>query len=156
MLNFGNKEFRNLQEQVLKNMQDIDELKQLSEVGIGVDYVVESLEDIEEPEQGQVAAVGEDKPYELYAYVVVDGEGEWVDLGQFPMPGPQGIQGVQGPVGPVGPAGSRGPKGDTGEVSEARQVLKANRVSKVLKVKSDTQRRSAQTQNPLPKSGRPI
>lgn len=114
MLNFGNKEFRNLQEQVLKNMQDIDELKQLSEVGIGVDYVVESLEDIEEPEQGQVAAVGNDKPYELYAYVVVDGEGEWVDLGQFPMPGPQGIQGVQGPVGPVGPAGSTGPRGYRG------------------------------------------
>ena len=114
MLNFGNKEFRNLQEQVLKNMQDIDELKQLSEVGIGVDYVVESLEDIESPEQGQVAAVGEDKPYELYAYVVVDGEGEWVDLGQFPMPGPQGIQGIQGPVGPVGPAGSTGPRGYRG------------------------------------------
>ena len=27
MLNFGNKEFRNIQEQVLKNAQDIEELK---------------------------------------------------------------------------------------------------------------------------------
>jgi hypothetical protein len=50
MLKFGNKEFRNLQEQVLKNMQNIANIKEgtavLSEFGIKVVGEVDSLQDL--------------------------------------------------------------------------------------------------------------
>ena len=50
MLKFGNKEFRNLQEQVLKNMQNIANLKEgtavLDEFGIKVVGEVNSLQDL--------------------------------------------------------------------------------------------------------------
>ena len=36
MLNFGNKEFRNLQEQVLKNAQDIEVLKEMPNLNISI------------------------------------------------------------------------------------------------------------------------
>ena len=61
MLNFGNKEFRNLQEQVLENMKDVKELKDLALVGINVKYIVEDneeLAEIEDMEAGDMAAVG--------------------------------------------------------------------------------------------------
>ena len=57
MLNFGNKEFRNLQEQVLENMKNIKDLQDLALVG-----------EIEDPEAGQMAAVGSAAPYTLYVY----------------------------------------------------------------------------------------
>lgn len=121
MLNFGNKEFRNIQEQVYKNMQDIKELKDLAIVGINVQYIVETeadLEDIEEPEAGQMAAVGSSSPFTLYVY----NEDEWVSLGEFPLAGPQGEQGPQGEPGArgargeTGPIGPQGPQGRPGEV----------------------------------------
>lgn len=68
MLNFGNKEFRNLQEQVLENMKNIKDLQDLALVGINVDYIVEDLSNIENPEAGQMAAVGSAAPYTLYVY----------------------------------------------------------------------------------------
>ena len=68
MLNFGNKEFRNLQEQVLENMKNIKSLQDLSLVGINVDYIVEDLSSIQSPEAGQMAAVGATAPYTLYVY----------------------------------------------------------------------------------------
>lgn len=68
MLNFGNKEFRNLQEQVLENMKNIKDLQDLALVGINVDYIVDDLSEIEEPEAGQMAAVGSAAPYTLYVY----------------------------------------------------------------------------------------
>lgn len=133
MLNFGNKEFRNLQEQVLENMNDISSISELIElakqVGIRVDGVLASEEELpEEPEQGDTYAVGDAAPFELYSY---DGT-EWVDFGKFPLAGPkgdkgdtgeqgiagpqgpQGIQGIQGPQGPVGPQGPQGPRGVPG------------------------------------------
>lgn len=133
MLNFGNKEFRNLQEQVLENMNDIKSIEDLIElakqVGIRVDGVLASEEELpEEPEQGETYAVGDVAPFELYSY---DGT-EWVDFGKFPLAGPkgdkgdtgeqgimgpqgpQGIQGIQGEQGPVGPQGPQGPRGVPG------------------------------------------
>ena len=68
MLNFGNKEFRNLQEQVLENMKNIKSLQDLSLVGINVDYIVEDLSSIQSPIAGQIAAVGAAAPYTLYVY----------------------------------------------------------------------------------------
>lgn len=71
MLNFGNKEFRNLQEQVEENMKNIASMQDLQIVGLDVQYIVETeadLANIEDPEQGQMAAVGTDSPFELFVY----------------------------------------------------------------------------------------
>lgn len=86
MLNFGNKEFRNLQEQVLHNADAIDAIKQgLKIVGVGTE-VPSSLED------GEAYLVGTAVPYTLYIKV----DGSIINLGQFPKPGPQGGQGPAG------------------------------------------------------------
>ena len=114
MLNFGNKEFRNLQEQVLENMKNIKSLQDLSLVGINVDYIVEDLSSIQSPESGQMAAVGAAAPYTLYVYY----NSSWVSFGEFPKEGPQGLQGPAGPQGPQGPrgfTGNIGPRGPQGE-----------------------------------------
>ena len=71
MLNFGNKEFRNLQEQVLENMKNIKNLEDLALVGINVKYIVadaEALAEIEDMEAGDMAAVGSASPFRLYVY----------------------------------------------------------------------------------------
>ena len=114
MLNFGNKEFRNLQEQVLENMKNIKSLQDLSLVGINVDYIVEDLSSIQSPEAGQMAAVGAAAPYTLYVYY----NSSWVSFGEFPKEGPQGPAGERGPQGPQGPrglTGDIGPRGTQGE-----------------------------------------
>ena len=133
MLNFGNKEFRNLQEQVLKNMEDIEGIEDIinlaSLVGIKVNGVLADESELpEEPELGDTYAVGDEAPFRLYSF---DGT-EWVDFGYFPLAGPQGeqgeqgeqgiqgeqgprgIQGIQGPEGPEGPQGVQGPRGEPG------------------------------------------
>ena len=75
MLAFGNKEFRNLQEQVLENMRQIDDIKQavvvLDEFGIKVIGQIESADELPDPETyegdfGDAYAVGTEAPYELY------------------------------------------------------------------------------------------
>ena len=124
MLKYGNKEFRNLQEQVLENMNQIEAIKQgqvvLDEFGI---KVIGQLEDVSElPETGDFEfgdayAIGTEPPYDLYIWTRVDGseeEGYWFNIGQFPVPGPQGPAGQNGTDGEQGPQGERGPKGDTG------------------------------------------
>ena len=114
MLNFGNKEFRNLQEQVLENMKNIKSLQDLSLVGINVDYIVEDLSSIQSPIAGQMAAVGAAAPYTLYVYY----NSSWVSFGEFPKEGPQGPAGERGPQGPQGPrglTGDIGPRGSQGE-----------------------------------------
>ena len=119
MLNFGNKEFRNLQEQVLENMKDIEKIEDVKIIGVDVNYIVDTVADmeaIEEPEAGNVCAVGTEAPFTLYVYY----EDEWVSLGEFPrqgpqgLQGPQGIQGQRGPQGPMGPQGPVGPRGYSG------------------------------------------
>ena len=122
MLNFGNKEFRNLQEQVLENMNDIQSLEEVIElakqVGIRVDGVLADESELpEEPEVGDTYAIGDEAPFRLYSF---DGT-EWVDFGYFPLAGPQGEQGeqgeqgIQGETGPQGPQGIQGPEGPQGE-----------------------------------------
>lgn len=128
MLKFGNKEFRNLQEQVYANMKDIAKMKEgvyvLDEFGIKVVGEVESLEDLptvaeykEEHEDwayGDTYAVGTEAPYALYILTRANDDNPddyWFDIGEFPMPGPQGETGAQGPVGPQGPQGNTGASG---------------------------------------------
>lgn len=114
MLAFGNKEFRNLQEQVLKNMNDIQDMMQgvnvLADFGIKVVGQVDSAEDLPDPaeydgEYGDAYVVGEEEPYEYYIFTrAFEGEEEpqWFDLGEFPVPGPQGETGATGAQGPSG------------------------------------------------------
>lgn len=138
MLNFGNKEFRNLQEQVEKNMDDIQALLQgtvvLDEFGIKVVGVITTAEDLPEEgeEYGDAYAVGTEPPYTLYVWTRDIGEGEpgWFNIGEFPKQGPKGdkgdkgntgatgprgIQGIQGPRGLQGLQGEKGEQGDKGE-----------------------------------------
>lgn len=111
MLNFGNKEFRNLQEQVLKNMADIKDIHEgatvLGEFGIKVVGQVESSSDLPDPteyegEYGDAYVVGEEAPYDYYIFTRpfedVD-DPQWFNLGQFPAPGPQGETGETGATG---------------------------------------------------------
>lgn len=114
MLNFGNKEFRNLQEQVLKNMRDIQDIEEgatvLADFGIKVVGQVESAEDLPdvatyEGEYGDAYLVGTEAPYNYYIFTrAFEGQEEpsWFNLGQFPVPGPQGATGAQGEQGPSG------------------------------------------------------
>ena len=59
MLKFGNREFRNLQEQVLKNMQNIANIKEgtavLSEFGIKVVGEVDSLQNLSSVDEYKMA-----------------------------------------------------------------------------------------------------
>ena len=108
MLQFGNKEFRNLQEQVFKNMSDIQDMMQgttvLADFGIKVVGQVEDASELPDPstyegEYGDAYIVGTEEPYEYYIFTrAFEGQDEpqWFDLGIFPQPGPQGEQGEAG------------------------------------------------------------
>ena len=128
MLAFGNKEFRNLQEQVLKNMDDIKSIKEgsyvLDEFGIKVIGQVPTEDDLpggQDFEYGDAFAVGTETPYELWIWTRTDEQGligYWLDIGAFPVPGPQGETGETGATGPQGPQGEKGDKGDKGDTGE--------------------------------------
>lgn len=127
MLKYGNKDIRNLQEQVAKNMDDIAYILN-SGSGSFINYGLKVVYDLlelptvadykeENPDWGYGDAVIVDSN----AYVLVKGYGEeddyWLDLGSFPAEGPEGPQGEQGergPQGPQGPQGIQGPQGERG------------------------------------------
>ena len=105
MLKFGNREFRNLQEQVLKNMCDIQDIEQgatvLAAFGIKVVGQVNQVSDLPAPATytgnlGDAFLVGTEAPYLYYIYAkAYDGQEQaaFYNLGQFPLPGPKGDQG---------------------------------------------------------------
>lgn len=128
MLKFGNKEFRNLQEQVKKNMDDILFILQeegvLNEFGIKVVGQEESVVDMPTVEDykennpdwgyGDAYAIGEEEPYELYILTRANGthpDDYWFNIGEFPVPGPEGPEGPEGPQGPQGEQGNPGVDG---------------------------------------------
>lgn len=119
---YDNKTYRNLQQQVKENMDDIARLQSLKLVGLDVSYIVDTEEDLADitAEQGMVVAVGTEQPYTLFVY----NDSSWVDFGEFPKAGPQGEQGPQGQVGNPGPrglTGEPGPRGYTGAAGPAGQ-----------------------------------
>ena len=134
---YDNKIYRNLQQQVKENMENIAELQDMKLVGIDVKGIVQDYSSLpSSATQGNIYAVGTSSPYELYVY----NNSSWVDFGQFPKAGPKGDQGPQGEPGrqgprgltgepgprgytgapgtpgPEGPQGPKGPKGDKGEM----------------------------------------
>lgn len=132
MITIGSKEFRNIQEQVEKNKNDIEyiltEEGVLNEFGIRVTEQVSDISDLPTVDEykedhtgweyGDCIAVGDEEPYELYILTRANGNHPndyWFDLGVFPLPGPQGEQGIQGIQGETGPQGPTGATGATGE-----------------------------------------
>ena len=108
---YDNKTYRNLQQQVKENMDNIAELQDMKLVGIDVNGIVPDYNSLpSSAEQGQLYAVGSASPYELYVY----NNSSWVDFGEFPKAGPQGEQGPQGEPGRQGPRGLTGPQGPKG------------------------------------------
>lgn len=111
MLKYGNKEIRNLQEQVLKNAQDILGIKEINDIGIKVIGKVASENDLPDPleyegEYGDTYAVGAEAPYKFYVYTRPFSEGAdptWFDIGVVQLQGEKGDR------------GEKGDKGDTGE-----------------------------------------
>ena len=65
---YDNKTYRNLQQQVKENMDDIARLQDLKLVGLDVAGIVPTYDDLPEAEQGGVYAVGTEAPFELYVY----------------------------------------------------------------------------------------
>lgn len=123
MLNFGNKEFRNLQEQVQKNKDDLlDVVKGTASFGIVFKGTAASTAEVEDPQVNDFWLIGDEVTgFSMYQYTA-DG---WRDLGPFGQ-GPEGEQGPigpQGPQGPVGPKGPQGPKGDPGEGDVTKEYV---------------------------------
>ena len=66
---YDNKTYRNLQQQVKENMEDIAKLQTLKLVGLDVKDVVPDYSNLpSSAEQGQVYAVGTKAPFKLYVY----------------------------------------------------------------------------------------
>lgn len=131
MLTIDGKEFRNLEEQVLKNQSDIKFIKNeqgvlnqfgIKVVGQGADLLdLPSVENYKQSnpewEYGDTYAIGTVPPYSLYVLTranVSNAEDYWFDIGDFPAPGPKGDTGEQGPTGETGPRGLQGPQGIQG------------------------------------------
>ena len=110
MLKFGNQEFRNLEEQVLKNKNDIQDFKDgnqtIAEFGIKVVGIVDDAANIPDVggEFGDAYLVGTKAPYDIRVWTrnVNNDTAAWVDLGQFPLQGPKGDKGPQGTTWTVG------------------------------------------------------
>ena len=119
MIEINGKEYRNIQEQVGKNQQDIEALEKL----LPYNGPYDSTEDIPATilVNGGIYLIGIEDPYTIYKYD--ESEEDFIDLGNFGgtgptgatgATGPQGERGPQGPTGATGPAGATGPRGRQG------------------------------------------
>ena len=101
MLKFGNKEFRNLEEQVDKNKQDIADLTAGISAAIGymptILGVYARFNEIPTGgyNTGDTFLIGSGTPYSVYVYT---DKNQWVNVGQFPVAGPKGDKGDLGSV----------------------------------------------------------
>lgn len=124
MITIGDKQFRNLEEQVKRNQEDIkyilEEEGVLNQFGIKVIGQVDTQGELPdastyEGEYGDAYAVGTQPPYEMYVYTrEFSGETgpQWFNIGEFPSPST--VPGPAGAVGPTGPTGMRGSTWSTG------------------------------------------
>lgn len=131
MLTIDGKEFRNLEEQVLKNKNDIENTLQLknllTDFGIRIigqvesAYQIPSVSDYKENNPnwnyGDAYTVGTESPYDLYILTRANNNNPqdfWFNIGEFPLRGPVGPQGPQGPQGEKGEKGDPGIQGERG------------------------------------------
>lgn len=107
MINVNGLILRNLEEQVLKNQQDIEDFKAgkqtIEEFGIRVFGIVPTPADL--PSQGDnygdAYLVGSETPYNMYIWSRFyngDPPSRWINIGVFPAPGPAGARGEIGSV----------------------------------------------------------
>ena len=106
MLKYGNRELRNLEEQVEKNAQDIQDFKDgnqtIAEFGITVVGILATAAEL--PAQGEnfgdAYLIGTQTPYDMRVWTrdVANNTAKWVDLGAFPLQGPKGDKGDIGSV----------------------------------------------------------
>ncbi|MBR3210074.1 MAG: hypothetical protein IKF82_07435 [Bacilli bacterium] len=94
MIKYNGKIFRNIQEQVAKNMEDIAILKQYE--GYMGPYATTSAIPEEDLNQDWLYLIGNEAPYTLYKY---NANGTFTELGLFPFAGPKGDTGNPGPQG---------------------------------------------------------
>ena len=123
MITIDGKQYRNLEEQVLKNKQDIaahySVQRVLADFGIKIIGQVPEWQDpVGTFEYGDAYAVGTEAPYEIYIYTRADEasghpEDYWLNIGPLA---------IQGPQGPEGPQGLKGDKGDTGVQGERGNI----------------------------------
>lgn len=110
MIKIGDKNFRNLEEQV----DFLTERQFLSTLGLKLQGFVATKEELPEgPENLQVFGVGANAPYEYFVYL----NNSYFSLGVFPLeglPGMPGDKGERGERGPAGPRGEQGPQGIAG------------------------------------------
>ena len=124
--------FRNIQEQVEKNKQDIAAWSNiqftLNNFGITVLGRVDAETDIPEAtyEYGDAYLVGEEDPYDIYIFTRDGGDGEFINMGPLTVVGPQGPTGDTGAAGTItvgtvttGAAGSSVIITNTGTASDA-------------------------------------
>ena len=106
MLKYGNRELRNLEDQVEKNAQDIEDFKNgnqtIAEFGITVVGILATAAEL--PAQGEnfgdAYLIGTSTPYDMRVWTrdVANNTAKWVDLGAFPLQGPKGDKGNIGSV----------------------------------------------------------
>ena len=116
-LTYDNKTYRNLSEQVEYLSERLrqytgDPLPAFNLKGKVALYT--ELPDVTTVENGTTYAVGIISPFQYWSAL----DGQWVNLGKFPLPGPTGAKGdtgATGPAGETGPQGETGPKGDKGD-----------------------------------------
>lgn len=128
MLTIDGKEFRNLEEQVKANKDNIENLVAsggvLDEFGIKVvgeiqsvgELPAESSQEFAQLEYGDAYAVGTQPPYTLYIKTRKNdshASDYWFNIGQFPLQGSKGEQGIQGETGSQGVRGSIWTSGST-------------------------------------------
>ena len=115
MLIYDGKEFRNLEEQVRKNKDDISYLKKiqtlLNQFGIHVIGKVDDASQLPGTSDtfGNAFAVGLDAPYEYYIWTDLEPTPGWMNIGIFPAPST-----VEGPTGPRGTSVTAATVTDTG------------------------------------------
>lgn len=131
MIKIGDKEYRNLEEQVKKNTRDIEHHyavdRVIGEFGIHVkgqratrnDIPLRIPTDIEYPRRGDAWLIGTEAPYDIYIWTEyyddqqqIVGKFGWINIGKIAVTGPQGPKGEKGDK---GDRGERGLKGETGE-----------------------------------------
>ena len=106
MLKYGNRELRNLEDQVEKNAQDIEDFKNgnqtIAEFGITVVGILATAAEL--PAQGEnygdAYLIGTQTPYDMRVWTrdVANNTAKWVDLGAFPLQGPKGDRGDTGSI----------------------------------------------------------
>ena len=116
LIDYNNKDILNLQEQVLKNTNDINDIAvgqlTIANFGLHVSGILSDstkLPDVSsytDDDVGTAYLVGTETPYRLYVLTKIASTGllEWLDIGNFPQPGPKGDKGDKGDTGATGQA----------------------------------------------------